>query len=111
MSDEEKVAYVLELDVPGTPKGQEVEIPGLGVFKNGQSYDITEDEAENYRNANVVAETKTVKVKDGDQKRDVVVSEISQGPTLLQAFQGQEDILVSTPAAPKPQEKKKEGDS
>jgi len=107
MSDEKKVAYVLELDVPGVPKGQEIEIPGLGVFKNGATHEIDEDAAENYRDANVTAEPEVGK------NNEILSVEVTRGQTLLQAGNSMmEGITVSTAAEEKkPEPKKKEGES
>ena len=41
--------YQISLDFPGTPKGQELSIPGLGTYKNGSTSEVTEDEANLFR--------------------------------------------------------------
>jgi hypothetical protein len=99
MSDDEKVKYVLELDVPGLDNKAEVEIPGLGVFQNGQTHEITEQQASDYRVRMATAEP----VYDDD---DIIIgSEVSQGPTVLQASRAMmEGISVSTANANDDQE-------
>lgn len=91
MSDEEKVKYVLTLDVPGTPKGHGIEIPGLGVFANGDEHEITEAQARSYRAANPVAQAVV-----GDNN-EILGVDVKQGSTLLQASRrAMEGITVST---------------
>ena len=36
--------YTLKLDVAGSPQGAELVIPGLGIFKNGESYQLSEED-------------------------------------------------------------------
>lgn len=96
MSDSEKVKYVLELDVPGLVKGEGVEIPGLGVFENGGSYDITEEEAERYRDMHSV-------VDYGFDDEGVQTESITRrGETLLQRSHSMNGITVSTAQGAQP---------
>jgi len=41
--------YNLKLQIGGMPKGEEVEIPGLGVFKNGEERLVTEEQVAFWR--------------------------------------------------------------
>jgi len=87
MSDAKKVKYVLE--VKGQPAGAGVEIPGLGVFENG-THEITDQQAEDYRDRNAVATVETD--EDG-----VITSTVDRGMTLLEASEGMvENVSVST---------------
>jgi hypothetical protein len=79
MSDEEKVVYELDVDVEGLPKGEPLQIMGLGVFENGSSYLITESEAERYRLMNATMEP----IVDEDTQA-VLGAEYTKSPTLLQ---------------------------
>jgi hypothetical protein len=36
----------LILNIPGSPQGEELEVPGLGLFANGGTYDISEEQLE-----------------------------------------------------------------
>jgi hypothetical protein len=91
MSDDEKVKYVLELDVPNIPRGEGIEIPGLGVFGNGGEYEITNQQAENYRDANPTAEPVVGK------QNEILSVDVSRGKTLLQQSRSMmEGITVST---------------
>jgi hypothetical protein len=63
----------------------------LGVFNNGGTYEITEEQAVNFRAANPVA-TPVV----GDEN-EILGLEVEHGPTLLQASRSMvEGINVST---------------
>lgn len=48
-SQESLVVYKLTVDVPGSPEGEVFQIPGLGEFENGASYEISNEEAANYQ--------------------------------------------------------------
>jgi hypothetical protein len=78
MSDDEKVKYVLEVDIPGLNNEAEIEIPGLGVYKNQDTYEVTEAQAAYFR-----AQTSTA---EPVMNKDNVIthSEVTQGKTLLQ---------------------------
>ncbi len=70
--------YVLTVDIDTLAKGVPVEVDGLGVFENGYSYDISEEEAEAFR---IKGTTQSFSHdKDGNL---IVKTEV--GPTLLQA--------------------------
>lgn len=101
MSDaDEKVQYEVTLDLPGTPKGEPVQIVGLGTFDNGSTFEVTKEEAEYYRAFHVRQEP----IVD-DETQAILGSEAVLGPTLLQAFKDTEGVEVVTVVT-----KKKEGD-
>lgn len=79
MSDEEKVVYELDVDVPGLPKGEGLQIMGLGEFENGSTYLITESEAQSFRVMNATMEP----VVDEDTQA-ITGAEYTLAPTLLQ---------------------------
>lgn len=95
MSDE--VEYEMAVNHPALPKGAEIQIPGLGVFKNGHSYKISKDEAQGFR----VHHTRQVDVTDDSGA--VVGSEPELGPTLLQASKSMYGVEVNTPGSSKPE--------
>lgn len=43
------MAYTLTIDHPNLPKGAEVEIPGLGLFKNRSTTTLTDEQVETFR--------------------------------------------------------------
>jgi hypothetical protein len=114
MSDDEKVVYELTLDLPGQPKGEPVQIAGLGTFENGKSHQITESQAESYRSYNTRLEY------EYDEDNNLVGATAEPGPTLLQAFSKTDGVEVTTvesrsanpppPPAPKPAEGNKNDD-
>lgn len=89
MSDE-KVQYELTIDQPNLPKGELVQIPGLGTFENGHTYEVTKQEADSYR----VYHTRQVPKEDKDG--NIVGSDVELGPTLLQAMKHSRTVHVVT---------------
>lgn len=90
MSGEDAV-YELTVDQPNLPKGELVQIPGLGTFENGGTYTVSKEEAEGYRTYHSKVEP-VVNEDDGA----VVGSQVVSGPTLLQASKNMYGIEVST---------------
>src|SRR5689334_979644 len=88
MSD--KVVYEVDLDVPGRPKGDQIQIAGLGTFSNGDSHEITDDQAQAFR----VSRSTTEPVLGDDD--EVLGSERVLGPTLLQASKNMNGVSVTT---------------
>lgn len=84
----EATAYEIEVNLPDLPKGELVQIPGLGTFENGTKHDVSQEEAEAYRayHTQHVAETS----EDGEMSVDVV-----QGPTLLEASKDMYGVEVA----------------
>lgn len=89
MSDED-VVYTMDVDLDGSPKGEQIQIAGLGTFENGSSYDITRAEAEAYRSYNTRYETI---VGENDE---ILGSTPELGPTLLQASKTMFGVEVTT---------------
>jgi hypothetical protein len=75
--------YKITFDLPNLSKGQGVAINGLGEFKNGRTYTITDDQHDQFRAFNVV--------QVDDEETGQVVNK--PGPTLLKAL-FQEGITV-----------------
>jgi hypothetical protein len=85
-----EAVYELEVNIPEQPEGSPIQIPGLGVFENGKKYEITEDEANNYRVHN------SVQVPDIDEETHVVLGgHFEQGPSLYDAAQTMYGVNVT----------------
>lgn len=86
--------YDITIDFPNMPKGQEVSIPGLGTYANGTTSTVTKEEADMFR---------TYQTDTGMPDQ-----------TLLQAFQKQDGVTVTTQSTDKPKsggnDEKKDGD-
>lgn len=79
----------LKINHPGLARGADLEIPGLGVFKNGSTAEVDESQVENWRWYN----QRPVEV--GERPEDGVAAvEYQRGPTLEQAFENVEYIEV-----------------
>jgi hypothetical protein len=48
------VPYKMKVDQPNLAKGEKILIPGLGAFANGETHDITDEQAEGFRRYNMV---------------------------------------------------------
>lgn len=98
------MSYKLKVERP-TTNSTEVQINGLGIFANGVEYDIDDEAAEAYRWANQVLTSHV----DADGNETVTAE---KGPTLLQAFENEDWVTVTTvqaakkAAAPPPSENK-----
>ncbi len=92
--------YVVKPMILSTTKGREVEVPGLGLLKNGIENEISEEQAEYFRNYNMVPVTK--ENQDGQ-----FYTEWVQGPTVAEYFKDTIWVEVTT----KKEEKKSEGGS
>lgn len=79
--------YEITIDYPNMPKGAEVAIPGLDTFKNGDTNTVTDEQAAAFR---------AYQVASGGQDK-----------TLLQSFQGNDYVTVSTA---KTDDQKKDGE-
>lgn len=79
----------VKVNDPSQPRGAEIEIPGLGLFKNGSARDVDEEQVENWRWYNQRA------VEVGDRPEDGVAAvEYQRGPTLKQYFENHGFIEV-----------------
>lgn len=70
--------YSVTVDMPNLPKGEEVEISGLGRFENGKTTTVSKEEAEAFRTFH-----QRVSYERDENGALITVTEI--GPTLLQA--------------------------
>ena len=91
MSDKSKNVYALTVDLPNLPKGELIQIPGLGTFKNGDSFDINEEAAENYR----VYHGRQEPIYD-QETGSILGTKWAKGPTLLQASESMYGVTVKT---------------
>lgn len=81
--------YSLTLDLPNLDKGAEVELDGLGVFKNGETHEISDEDAENFRMRHQTQKLVKVNKKTGASTYEEV-----PGPTLVEAFADHPSIKV-----------------
>jgi hypothetical protein len=72
--------YKITFDLPNSSKGQGVAVNGLGEFQNGKSYDISDEQHDQYRAFNSV---QVDELDAKDKPTGQVVTRI--GPTLLQS--------------------------
>lgn len=94
--------YTVKVNDPALPDGQEVEVPGLGVFKNGSTRQISEEQAEYFRDIN--ARLVDVETDDRPAFAGAAAVELQRGPTVLAAFK--DHPVVSVEAADQPAEKR-----
>jgi hypothetical protein len=83
--------YEVQASRPGGRRGEEFEIAGLGVFKNGSARLVTPDEAAQFRAYN--ARTVVSEEEEGPNGEPIYVTE--PGPTLLEAFSGTDWVEVT----------------
>lgn len=96
----EDVAYELTVDLPDYPKGELVQIPGLGTFENGDSYSVSKEEADAYR----AYHTRQIPIEDKETSA-IVGSKLVLGPTLLKASKSMVvgiSVIVAKGAPPEP---------
>jgi hypothetical protein len=107
--------YRVSVNDPALPDGHEVEVPGLGVFLNGSTRQLSEEDAEYFRDVN----TRLVDVETDDRPAWTGAAgvESRRGPTVLDAFREHPTVKVEAvePAAkaraPKDSGEKKEKES
>lgn len=80
--------YKVEVNMPNLPKGVPVEVDGLGVFENGATYEISEEEALAFRQKHVVIQTKYD--DEGKMTNTPVL-----GPAVVDAFKDSETVKVT----------------
>jgi len=93
MSGDDAV-YELTIDLPSIPKGNEdhqIQIPGLGTFENGRTYEVSKEQAEAFRAYHTVQES----VVDEDTGA-YLGSDAKPGPTLLEAAKSMYGVTVET---------------
>lgn len=73
--------YELTIDMPNLTKGAEVEIPGLGVFKNGSTTVLEDEQVATFRTYNRAYGEMVV----DEETKMTMPSEVTLGPTPLQA--------------------------
>lgn len=94
--------YDITLDYPDRSKGDTVEIDGLGVFENGYSYTISDEEADAFRQHHMVQH------HEWDEDGNMTTT-TRLGPTVLQAFKKNDAVTVTT-AEPEDDDDTDEGD-
>jgi len=105
---ESKPVYEVTLDQESLQKGSLIQIPGLGTFENGSTFEVNEDQHATYR----AHHQEMVMVLDDNDNpvlddNGAYTFELQQGPTLLQASKGMNGVEVTTVL----NKKQKEGDS
>jgi len=88
--------YEMTIDMDNLAKGADVEVDGLGLFKNGETVEVSDEDAENFR----LRHQRVEHTFDEEGKLHV---EVSPGPTLLEAFRGVDGVEVSVKKEQKPQ--------
>jgi hypothetical protein len=83
-------AYTLTVVDPSLPKGEPLQIMGLGTFDNGASTEISHEQAEAFRDYH--SGQRGVFDKEGNLKG----YEWQRGPTLLEWAKGSEVVAVET---------------
>jgi hypothetical protein len=83
--------YEHTIDQPNSPKGEPLQIVGLGTFENGYTYTINRYEAESFRDFH----QSLVPVMAEDDK-SIIGQERQQGPTLLEAAKGMYGVTVTS---------------
>jgi hypothetical protein len=99
MSGEDPM-YELTIDQPNLPKGEPIQIVGLGTFENGSTYTITKDQNESYR----AAHARQVPIIG--ENDEILGSEVEPGPTVLQASKSMYGVEVTTVSDEPPKAKK-----
>lgn len=83
--------YEVTVNNPVLGKGVEVEIPGLGIVKNGSTTEVSEEQAETFRLVN-----QGPVVTEQDENGADVYKQPDKGPTLLQAYKDDPHVEVRT---------------
>jgi hypothetical protein len=87
--------YTVEVNLPNVAKGQPVEIDGLGTFVNGETAEVSEGDAQSFRQKH-----STMRTEYDEEGR--MTNTVEQGPTLSQAFKGNKNITVKKTKAGDP---------
>jgi hypothetical protein len=86
------VSYQVTVNHPARPEGDGIEIPGLGVFPNGKTVEISDEQAENYRHN--TASFVDVPTDDRPAYSGAAGVEFRRGPDVLGAFKGHQFVTV-----------------
>lgn len=86
---EVKIAYEIEINQPNLPEGEPIQVPGLGTFENGQTYDVTEEEGNSYRAFHSYQEPII------GENNEVLGANTLPGRDLAEAFEGAYGITVT----------------
>lgn len=81
--------YEVTINMENLPEGADVEIDGLGRYKNGSTNEVTKEEADYFR-------LRHQTVAYSYDKKGNMKQEITPGPTVLEAFKGVDGINVVT---------------
>jgi hypothetical protein len=90
--------YRVSVNDPALPDGAEVEVPGLGVFVNGSTRQVSEEDAEYFRTVN--SQLVDVETDDRPAWTGAAGVELRQGPTVLAAFKDHPTISVEKSGEP-----------
>jgi hypothetical protein len=89
MMAEVKIVYEVKIDQPNLPEGEPIQIPGLGTFENGGTYDVSEAEAEAYRSYH----TRQVPKIDPETKA-YLGADVELGPSLADVAESMYGVTV-----------------
>ena len=81
--------YKITINKPTLAPGTELQINGLGIVKNGETFFVDEEQAQTFRVMNLTVASTT------NRKGEMEVKQVL-GPTLLQAFKGDKTVKVET---------------
>lgn len=84
--------FKVSVNDPALPDGADVEVPGLGVFKNKSPRQISEEDAEYFRTVN--SRLVDVQTDDSPAWTGAAAVELQRGPTVLAAFQDHPTVSV-----------------
>lgn len=86
--------YKVTLNLPNLSQGAEVELDGLGIFKNGEEKLVSKDEADAFRVKHTTVHTVF------DDEGNYVGERFDSGPTLTEAFKSNRWVEVEVVKAP-----------
>lgn len=92
--------YKVNVNDPARPDGDVIEVPGLGVFKNREDAEVSDEQAEFFRAYH--ARMVDVPTDDRPAHSGAADVELRQGPTVLEAFKDHPTVSVSKVGETKP---------
>jgi hypothetical protein len=95
--------YTVEVNLPNVGKGQPVEIDGLGIFENGTTTEVSDADAQSFRQKHSVMETET-------DENGGMTNTVKVGPTLSSAFKGHKHIKVKKVGKSEDDDEQTDGD-